>query len=152
MSHLTHESSAREKRAFARKLKRIEAEAREKAIHDRERFVGLQIKPTASYEDDAEGREPGDTNWVGFGFDVHPHVTFVSTFVLTAFILLTLMFQDDAKSLFEAAMSGITGAMGWFLILAANIFILAAFYFAFSRFGRIRIGGSDAKPEFSTPD
>jgi len=151
MSHLTHESSAREKRAFARKLKRIEAEAREKAIHDRERFVGLQIKPTASYEDDAEGREPGDTNWVGFGFDVHPHVTFVSTFVLTAFILLTLMFQDDAKSLFEAAMSGITGAMGWFLILAANIFILAAFYFAFSRFGRIRIGGSDAKPEFSTP-
>jgi len=151
MSHLTHESSAREKRAFARKLKRIEAEAREKAIRDRERFVGLQIQPTASYEDDAEGREPGDSNWVGYGFDVHPHVTFVSTFVLTAFIILTLMFQEDAKSLFEAAMSGITGAMGWFLILAANLFILAAFYFAFSRFGRIRIGGVDAKPEFTTP-
>jgi len=150
MSHLTHESTAREKRAFAKKLKRIETEAREKAIRERERFDGLQIQPTASYEDDAEGREPGDSNWVGFGFDVHPHVTFLSTFVLTAFILLTLMFQDDAKSLFETAMSGITGAMGWFLILAANIFILAAFYFAFSRFGQIRLGGSDAKPEFST--
>jgi len=150
MSHLTHESSAREKRAFAKKLKRIEAEAREKAIRERERFVGLQLQPTASYEDDADGREPGDNNWVGFGFDVHPHVTFISTFVLIAFILLTLMFQEDAKSIFETAMSGITGAMGWFLILTANIFVLAAFYFAFSRFGQIRIGGADAKPEFST--
>ena len=77
MSHLTHEKTAREKRALAWKLKQIERKAREKAIREREQFVGLQIAPTASFEDDAEGREPGDTNWTGFGFDVHPHVTFV---------------------------------------------------------------------------
>ncbi len=53
----------------------VEQEARRKAIRERERFIGLQIIPTASLEDDAEGREPGDDNWTGFGFDVHPHVT-----------------------------------------------------------------------------
>ena len=151
MSHLIHEKSAREKRAFARELKRVEEEARRKAIRDREQFKGLQIAPTASFEDDAEGREPGDENWTGYGFDVHPHVTFVSTIVLVAFILLTLMFKESANEFFEAAMHGITSTMGWLLVLVANVFILASVYFAFSRFGRIRIGGSDAKPEFSTP-
>jgi choline/glycine/proline betaine transport protein len=150
MSHLVHEKSAREQRAFAKKLKRIEAEARKKAVRERERFIGLQIRPTASFEDDAEGREPGDENWTGFGFDVHPHVTFVSTIILVAFILLTLMFQQDASEFFKLAMTAITSTSGWFLILVSNLFILAAIYFAISRFGHIRIGGSDAKPEFST--
>jgi choline/glycine/proline betaine transport protein len=151
MSHLTHEQAAREKKAFAEKLKRVEREARERAIRDREPFKGLQIAPTASFEDDAEGREPGDTNWTGFGFDVHPHVTFLATLVLVSFILLTLMFKEDASAFFGAAMEIITSKTGWFMILVANVFILAAFYFAFGRFGQIRIGGSDAKPEFSTP-
>jgi choline/carnitine/betaine transport len=150
MTHLTHEQAAREKRAFAEQLKRIEEQARRKAILDREPFKGLQIVPTASFEDDAEGREPGDRNWTGFGFDIHPHVTFLSTLVLVTFILLTLMFKENASAFFNAAMEVITGKTGWFLILVSNVFILAAFYFAFSRFGQIRIGGNDAKPEFST--
>jgi choline/carnitine/betaine transport len=150
MSHLTHEKTAREKRALALKLKRIEDEARARAIREREKFVGLQVAPTASVEDDAEGREPGDTNWTGFGFDVHPHVTFISALVLIAFVLLTLMFKADAERMFAAAMAFITQKAGWFLILATNVFILACLYFAISRFGGIRIGGNDAKPEFST--
>lgn len=126
-------------------------EARRKAIRDRDLFKGLQIAPTASFEDDAEGRRPGDTNWTGFGFDIHPHVTFISTFILIAFILLTMMFQKDASEFFKSAMHGITSTSGWFLILTSNIFILAALFFAFSKFGQIRIGGRDAMPEFSTP-
>jgi choline/glycine/proline betaine transport protein len=151
MSHLTHEQSAREKKALADKLKRVEKEARRKAVRERDRFIGLQIRPTASFEDDAESREPGDTNWVGFGFDVHPHVTFMSTAILIAFILLTLMFKQDASELFKAALSGITSSTGWFMILVSNVFIIASLYFALSRFGKIRIGGNDAIPEFTTP-
>jgi choline/carnitine/betaine transport len=150
MSHLTHEQSAREKKALAEKLKRIEQEARRKAIRERDRFIGLQIRPTASFEDDAEGREPGDTNWTGFGFDVHPHVTFLSAGILVLFIVLTLMFKQDASEVFKTALSVITSTTGWFMILASNLFIIAALYFALSKFGRIRIGGNDAMPEFST--
>jgi len=150
MSHLANEQSAREKKALAEKLKRVEKETRNKAIRERDLFIGLQIRPTASYEDDAEEREPGDGNWVGFGFDVHPHVTFVSTAILVAFILLTLMFKDDAGELSKTALAGMTGTMGWFLVLVSNVFIIAALYFALSRFGRIRIGGDDAVPEFTT--
>lgn len=151
MTHLTDEVSAREHLALARKLKRVELEAREEAIHNRDQIAGLQLEPTASVEDDAREREPGDTNWSGYGFDVHPHVTLVSVGILIVFILATLMFKDDASHFFKAALALITGKAGWFLILVTNIFIIAALYFGLGRFGRIRIGGNDAKPEFSTP-
>jgi len=146
----TKKKKGTSKAILAKKIKRAEEEAREKAIANRERFFGLQIMPTSSYYDDAEDREPGDRNLVGFGFDLHPHVTFTSTVILVVFILLTLMFHKEATEFFNSALSVITSTTGWFLILAANMFILAALYFAFSKFGKIRIGGTDAKPEFST--
>ena len=151
MTHLTNEASAREHLALARKLKRVEREAREEAIRNRDRIAGLQLEPTASVEDDAEEREPGDTNWSGYGFDVHPQVTLVSVAILVIFILATLMFKEDASYFFKATLALVTAKAGWFLILVTNIFILAALYFGLGKFGRIRIGGKDARPEFSTP-
>lgn len=150
MSHLLNEQDAKEKRELAEKLKLAEKEARRKAVKERQRFRGLQIRPTASFYDDAETREPGEGNWVGLGFDIHPQVTFISSCILIVFILLTLMFRDQSSEIFSSTLSYVTGNFGWFLILAANAFILAALYFAFSRFGEIRIGGNDAKPEFTT--
>jgi len=150
MTHLTDEATASQHLALARKYKEVEREAREKAVRNRGRIAGLQVEPTATVEDDAAAREPGDTNWSGYGFDVHPHVTLVSVSILIVFILLTLMFKDDASALFKAALAAITSTAGWFLILVTNIFILAALYFALGRFGGIRLGGKDAVPEFST--
>lgn len=151
MPHLKNPEAARSKTSLAQKLKAAEKKAREKAIRNRKRFIGLQIHPTASYYDNAEDKEPGEDNWVGFGFDLHPQVTFISVAILAVFIILTLMFRSEASRLFDSAMATITTTMGWFLILTSNIFIIAALWFAFSRFGSICIGGPDAKPEFSTP-
>ncbi|MGC9452054.1 MAG: BCCT family transporter, partial [Oceanipulchritudo sp.] len=151
MTHEVHPEEAASKRSLAQKLKRAEKIAREKAIKEREKFRGLQIRPTASFFDDAEAKEPGEDNWSGFGFDIHPQVTIASAFVLVIFIVATLMFQDQAAALAGDALGWISGTFGWFFILAANVFILAALYFAFSRAGHIRIGGADAQPEFSTP-
>ena len=150
MSHEVHPREAASKRSLAQKLKHAEKVAREKAIREREKFRGLQIRPTASFFDDADAKEPGEDNWSGFGFDIHPQVTVVSTIVLATFILLTIMFKDQAAGIASSALGWISSSFGWFFILAANVFIGAAVFFAFSRFGRIRIGGEDAKPEFAT--
>ncbi len=150
-SHLTNEQDAKERTALARKLKRVEKTARKRAILEREEFVGLQIRPTASLEDDAEGLDPGEDNWTGLGFDIHPQVTIISSAILVGFILLTLMFAENASDVAKGLLAFITSTSGWFLILASNIFIIAAAYFAFGRFGKITIGGDDAQPEFSTP-
>jgi choline/glycine/proline betaine transport protein len=125
-------------------------EARRHAVEDRPAFEGLQDEPTASYFDVSDRRKPGRDNWKGFGFDLHPQVTFASVTLLTVFIVLTLMFRERADVFFQSALDSITVNFGWFLILGANVLIIAALVFAFSRFGTIRIGGPDAKPEFST--
>jgi choline/glycine/proline betaine transport protein len=39
---------------------------------------------------------------------------------------------------------------GWFFILSVNIFLVFVVYLAFSKFVRVRLGGDEAKPEFST--
>lgn len=151
MSHEVDPKEAQAKRSLALKLKKAEKAAREKAIKQREKFRGLQIRPTATFFDDADAKEPGEDNWSGYGFDIHPHVTFISVFVLAIFIVATLMFRSQAAEMSSTALAWISHSFGWFFILSVNVFIGAALFFAFSRFGRIRIGGHKAQPEFSTP-
>ncbi len=123
--------------------------ARKEAIKNRKPFKGLSIKPTVSLFDEEGREEVGERNWKGYGFDIHPEVTVTSSIILVAFILITLIFPQEAQLFFENALDVISNTTGWFMIFAANIFIAAALYFAFSRYGTIVIGGKKAKPEFS---
>ena len=138
------------KRALARKLKRAEAEARRRAIKERPPFKGLQIRPTSTLFDESGKKEPGEDNWEGWGFDIHPYVTLISSCFLFFFIILTLLFPAQAEIYFESALDFITTNAGWFFIIAANLLVVAAVYFALGRFGNIKIGGQSAQPEFST--
>ncbi|MBF7095668.1 BCCT family transporter [Alkalibacter mobilis] len=137
------------KRELANKLRKAEIEARKKAIKNRQPFKGLQIRPTTSLFDKAGRQEPGENNWTGFGFDIHPQVTLISAVLLVVFISLTLLYPELAEKSFAGLMDGITKNAGWFFIFAANVFIIAALYFAFGKFGNIKLGGNDAQPEFS---
>ncbi|NEP13141.1 MAG: BCCT family transporter [Symploca sp. SIO2C1] len=94
-------------------------------------------------------RTPGDTNIQGWGFDLHPQVSFISGGLIILFIVLTLIFKEQAEAAFKAIQSFIADMTGWFLILVANIYLGVVIIFAFSKFGKIRIGGQDAQPEFS---
>ena len=149
--HVDKEEELASKKILAKKIKIAEEEARNKAIKNRNRFFGLQILPTVSIYDDPQEHVPGEDNWKKYGLDIHPQVTFFSVTILTSFILLTLMYQEESKAFFSSLLTSITTGAGWFFILSANLFVIAALYFAFSRFGTIRIGGKGAKPEFSTP-
>lgn len=137
------------KKALAKKLKKAEIEARKKAIENRPPFKGLQIRPTVSLFDEEGKKEPGENNWEGYGFDLNPQVTFISSALLIIFIALTLIFPSQAELFFSNSLNFISKNAGWFLVLAANIFVIAGILFAFGKFGDIKIGGSEAQPEFS---
>ncbi|MEE8599448.1 BCCT family transporter [Euzebya tangerina] len=131
----------------------VEAEERHRrhaAIHERAKFEGLQIDPDIDFYPEVADREPGDTNIVKWGFDLHPQVTFWSGGILVAFVALTLIFQEQASSAFDTVLNFVGNTFGWLYIMAANIFVLACGFFAFSRYGKIRIGGPTAQPEFSS--
>lgn len=137
------------RKELAKKLKKAEKDARIKAIKNRKPFKGLQIRPTVSLFDKADHQEPGENNWQGFGFDIHPQVTIFSAIFLAVFITVTLMFPKGAEELFNTMLNDITKNAGWFLIAAANIFVGAALFFAFGRYGNLKIGGVEAEPEFT---
>lgn len=131
-------------------VKRAQEETlRKKAIEEREQFEGLQVEPEASFYDEGGHREPGDTNWVGYGFDIHPQVTFIASAFLIVFIVGTLLMGERADAMFGSILNWIGSNFGWFYISVINISAVAALYFAFSEYGKIRIGGPDALPEFS---
>ncbi|MDY6822350.1 MAG: BCCT family transporter [Thermodesulfobacteriota bacterium] len=119
-----------------------------KAINERRTFRGLQIIPTASYYDESHGYKPGENNWTGFGFDLHPQVSLVSGGLVLLFIVLTLLYQEQSAVLFQKVLDVIGDTFGWFYILSANFFIIVMILIAASDFGKIRIGGPDAVPEF----
>lgn len=95
------------------------------------------------------GRKPGDTNIEKWGFDVHPQVFFISGPLIIIFIAFTLLFKDQAQTVFSQVQTTIANTAGWFYILSANVFLIFMLYFAFSRYGKIKLGGVEAEPEFS---
>jgi choline/glycine/proline betaine transport protein len=133
-----------------RRAEAAEREARRQAIIGRPRLEGLQIAPQVDFYPEVADREPGDRNIVRWGFDLHPQVSFWSAGIVLALLAITLIFREPMEGFFIGLRDGINASFGWFYILSANIFVLAGLFFAFSRFGKIRIGGPDARPEFST--
>ena len=146
---MDEEKKQSSKKELASKLKTAEAAAREKALKNAKLCKGLAFMPSLSPCDEVWTEQPGKNNWKGYGFNFQPFVTFVFLALLVTFIVLTLIFPQQAEAVFDSALIFITSNIGWFLILAGSIFVVAVLYFALSRFGNIRLGGPKARPEFS---
>ena len=93
-------------------------------------------------------RQPGDRNIAGYGFDFHPEVFLVSAGLILLFVIVTLVFREPAENAFGAIQTFIAEAMGWFLILSVSLYLGITIILAFSKFGKIRLGGQNAKPDF----
>ena len=84
------------------------------------------------------------------GLDVNGPVFFTSSIIIIISIALTLIFEEQAEGYFNDIQAFISNSGGWFFVLCVNIFLIFVLYLAFSKYGEIRIGGKDAKPEFKT--
>jgi len=82
-------------------------------------------------------------------FDIHAPVFWPASILLIIFIAVTLIVGDPMEKVFDNVQNWISNNFGWFLILAVNVYLFLALYFAFSKAGRIRLGGRNAVPEFS---
>lgn len=84
-----------------------------------------------------------------FGFDIHNRVFLISGLVIVAFVFLTLAFQNDMEPIFTNVRNWLTSNLSWFFLSAANIFVIAGLVIAFSPLGKVRIGGTEATPDYS---
>jgi choline/glycine/proline betaine transport protein len=85
-----------------------------------------------------------------FGLEVNGPVFFISSFIIIVSIALTLIFKEQAESVFSSIQTTVANKADWFFILCVNIFLVFLVYLALGQFGKMRIGGQNAKPEFKT--
>ena len=103
---------------------------------------------TASYAAGTD-YEAGQDNVRLWGLDLHNPVFFVSSLVIVAFVLFALMFQEGAKEFFGWLRPWLTTQFDWVFMIAGNIFVLFCLFLIVSPWGGIRIGGADAKPDYT---
>lgn len=84
-------------------------------------------------------------------FDVHPPVFWTAAILALVFIVTTIAVGgEQMSSIFSKLQTNISDAAGWFFILTVNFFMVFILILGFSKFGKIRLGGNNARPEFST--
>ncbi|MFP4463263.1 MAG: BCCT family transporter [Guyparkeria sp.] len=86
---------------------------------------------------------------MGVNIDIHGAVFAFSSLVILAFVVLSLALPEQTTNWFGATQEWINEEMSWFLIGAANIFVILCLVLIFSPLGRVRIGGAKAAPDFS---
>jgi betaine/carnitine transporter, BCCT family len=86
---------------------------------------------------------------LGVSLDIHGKVFAISAVVALFFVVLTLALQNEVEPLFNAMRDWLTGHLAWFFILAGNVFVVLCLGLIVSPLGRVRIGGSEAAPDFS---
>jgi len=84
-----------------------------------------------------------------FGLDIHNPVFIVSGLTIVAFVVLTLAFQNQLEPIFKDLRGWLTSTLDWFFLLSANIFVLVCLFLIVTPLGKVRIGGRDAKPDYS---
>ncbi|SIQ74515.1 BCCT family transporter [Marinobacterium stanieri] len=83
-----------------------------------------------------------------FGLDIHNRVFAISGLAVVAFVILTLAFQTQVEPMFTGLRNWLTGNLDWFFIGAANIFVIICFVLIFTPLGRVRLGGTEAQPDY----
>ncbi|MBC3190464.1 BCCT family transporter [Pseudonocardia sp. C8] len=90
-----------------------------------------------------EGTEGGRlrTDWTVFG---------LGAVLALLFVVWGLVDPDSLSASASTLLGSLMRAGGWGFVLAATAFVAFALFLAFSKFGRIKLGGDDEEPEFRT--
>ncbi len=69
--------------------------------------------------------------------------------MVVAFVVFTVLNVDFAGGIYQAVRGWIEATLNWYYISAVTVMLFVCFYLMLSRFGKIRLGDDDSRPEFS---
>jgi glycine betaine transporter len=92
---------------------------------------------------DSDANPPGSAR-------VDPVVFGVSAAISAAFVLWGVLDPDSVATVADDVLTWIIATFGWVFVISTAAFLVFAAVLAFSRFGRLRLGRDDDRPEFRT--
>ena len=97
-----------------------------------------------------------DQNINPFGLELHNPVFVVSSLLILLLVIGALVFTDPAaedgglaKAALDAALEFCRVNFDWLFLIASNVFVLFCLLLIALPVGQVRIGGADAKPDFT---
>ena len=102
-----------------------------------------------------QAKQETNTNWVyrnrhgNIVLDFNPVVFFSTTALIGLFVVLSLLYLDSFSSSAKDLQAWIANQTGWFFVLMVNLVLGDLVFLMVGRYGKIRLGGETATPEFS---
>lgn len=93
--------------------------------------------------------EVGQDNVDFLGLDIHNPVFFLAAGLVLSFCAAVLAAPDLASVWLRGVRDAIVDQFDWFFVIVSNLAFLFCVAVAISPLGKIRLGGDDARPEFS---
>ena len=84
-----------------------------------------------------------------YGLKINPNVALPSLFIVLTLVIAILIIGKPMENWFMEIQDLVSVNVGWFFILLLNLVLIFSLYIGFGKFGKVRIGGKDAKPSFS---
>jgi len=97
------------------------------------------------------GQDNIDGSLGPIGFDIHNPVFVISGLTSVVFVLLTMIFPDQAGAVFLAVRDFATTKLDWMFMIIVNFFVIFCIVLIFLPMSKVRLGGEDAVPEYSYP-
>lgn len=91
----------------------------------------------------------GQDNLQKFGLDIHNPVFIISAILILVFVIGTLLSPKEAKDILDGAKWWAINNFDWLFMFSGNLFVVFCLLLIVLPVGKIRIGGNDAKPEFT---
>ena len=93
--------------------------------------------------------QPNSNIVKAFGFEMHNPVFFVSAFLTLLFAGATLAFPETANAWLHGAKGWSLKNFDWLYAITPVLILTLCVFLALSPFGKIRLGGADAKADYS---
>ena len=80
---------------------------------------------------------------------LHSGMGIAAKAMIISFVIFTVLNVEFASSIYSAVRGWIEATLSWYYISIALVLLFVCFYLMFSRFGSIRLGDDDSRPEFN---
>lgn len=107
-------------------------------------------EPQESQIDYETDYEIGQDNIEWLGLDIHNPVFFLGAGLVLTFCISALAAPEFASNVLNGARDWTLTHFDWFFVITTNVVFLFCLAIGVSPLGKIRLGGADATPEFST--
>ena len=81
---------------------------------------------------------------------LHPGMALAAKGMVLVFVILSVAFLDQAGALYSEVRAWIERTLDWYYVLTVCGAVFVSLFLMCSRYGNIRLGDDDARPEFST--